>query len=331
MNHILSNQFNPPVDQVNFALRPQKLQEFIGQENLKEMLSVYLLSAKSRGQNLDHVLVYGPPGLGKTTLSQIIASEMNVNFKSTSGPILVKPADLAAILTNMKENEVLFIDEIHRLNIALEELLYSAMEDFNLDIIIGEGPSAKNIKIKLNKFTLVGATTRIGLISNPLRDRFGILLPLNFYLPHELQIVLQRGAELLKFNIRESGALEIANRARGTPRIALRLLRRVIDFAVVSKQNFIDGSFADLALSKIGVDKEGLNVNDYKYLKFISTSYGGGPVGLDTIAAGLGEEKDVIEETVEPYLIQIGFIQRTPRGRILNSKAINYFKSNLAI
>jgi Holliday junction DNA helicase RuvB len=303
------------------SIRPSLLSEFVGQEGMKENLQIFLSAAKKRSESLDHVLLYGPPGLGKTTISQIIAREMGVNFKATAGPILSKAADLAAILTNLQENDVLFIDEIHRLSIQIEEILYPAMEDFNLDLIIGEGPAARTMRINLPRFTLVGATTRLGLISNPLRDRFGIPLRLNFYDTEELKKVIQRGASILSIEISEEGAEEIARRSRGTPRIALRLMRRVRDFASFKSSNQISKEIADYALDKLEVDKMGLDSNDIRYMRFISDHYGSKPVGVETIAAALSEQRDSIEEAIEPYLMQIGFLHRTPRGRVLTDAA----------
>lgn len=311
----------------DLSLRPSFLNDFIGQKHLKHNLSVFMKAAKAREEPLDHTLLYGPPGLGKTTLAHIISKEMGVNLKSTSGPVISKAADLAAILTNLQDNDVLFIDEIHRLSITIEEVLYSAMEDFALDIIVGEGPSARSIRINLPKFTLVGATTRLGLLSNPLRDRFGIPLRLDFYDPEELKMVLKRGASLMKISISEDGAQEIASRARGTPRIALRLLKRVRDFAEIDGHTIITDKIADSALSRLDVDKIGLDGNDYRYLKFIAEHYSGGPVGVETIAAALSEQRDAIEDTIEPYLLQIGMIQRTPRGRMLSAEAMRYILS----
>ncbi|MDR0572255.1 MAG: Holliday junction branch migration DNA helicase RuvB [Rickettsiales bacterium] len=306
------------------ALRPNFLNDFIGQTELKNNIMVFIESAKIRGESLDHTLFYGPPGLGKTTLSHIIASEMGVNFKSTSGPILTKAGDLAAILTNLQPNDVLFIDEIHRLHTAVEEVLYSAMEDFKLDIIIGEGPAARIIKIDLPKFTLVGATTRLGLISNPLRDRFGIPMKLNFYNPEELAQIVKRDCILLKTKINDDGAYEIARRSRGTPRIAIRLLKRIRDFSIVAKKSEIDKEIVDLALARLNVDNMGLDGSDLKYLNFIIKNYNGGPIGIDTISAGLLEEKDSIEDTIEPYLIQCGFVNKTARGRVITEVAYNH-------
>jgi len=315
-------------DLVNTSLRPGDINDFIGQEKAKSNLKVFIEAAKKREQALDHTLFYGPPGLGKTTLAQIIAAELGTNFRSTAGPMLTKSGDLAAILTNLQENDVLFIDEIHRLNSSIEEILYPAMEDFNLDIIIGEGPSARTVKIDLPKFTLVGATTRIGLLTNPLRDRFGIPLRLEFYTPEELCRVLTRGAKILGAELTDEGAIELANRSRGTPRIGLRLLRRVWDFALVADSKIIDKEIASNSLNKLDVDRFGLDNNDRKYLLFIAENYGGGPVGIETIAAGLSEQKDTIDETIEPYLLQQGFIQRTPRGRCITRKAYDHLGIN---
>lgn len=301
------------------SVRPQMLESFVGQAQLKHNLRVFIESARMRNSNLDHTLFHGPPGLGKTTLAQIVAKEMGVNFRATSGPVLTKAGDLAAILTNLEANDVLFIDEIHRLNIAVEEILYSAMEDFKLDIMVGEGPSARSLRIDLPKFTLVGATTRVGLLSNPLRDRFGIPLRLQFYSCDELMQVINHASRSLMVNINEEGARQIASRARGTPRIAIRLLKRVNDFAAVSGSANIDGKIADKSLNSLEVDNLGLDSADKRYLSFIAEHYAGGPVGVETIAAGLSETRDTIEETIEPYLLQIGFIQRTPRGRVLGA------------
>lgn len=311
-------------DNQDYNLRPQKLNEFIGQKTLIENLKIFVSAAKLRSESLDHVLLYGPPGLGKTTLAQIISKEMGVNFRSTSGPILAKAGDLAAILTNLEQNDVLFIDEIHRLNTNIEEVLYSAMEDYSLDIIIGEGPAARSVKIDLPKFTLIGATTRIGLLSNPLRDRFGINLRLNFYSIEELSFVIKRASSLLDLKILENAIKEIAARSRGTPRIALRLLKRVRDFFSISKLEIIDKEIASYALEKLEVDSIGLDSNDHRYLSFIATHYQGGPVGVETICAGMSEQRDTIEETIEPYLIQKGFIHRTPRGRVMTKFAFEH-------
>jgi Holliday junction DNA helicase RuvB len=306
------------------VLRPSLLKEFIGQSKLKENLSVFIDSAKKRADVLDHSLFYGPPGLGKTTLAQIIAHEMGVGFKSTSGPVISKSGDLAAILTNLQAGDVLFIDEIHRLNKNVEEVLYSAMEDYKLDIIIGEGVSARAIKIDLPKFTLVGATTRIGLIANPLRDRFGILTRINFYDISELQKIVLRDADILEIRIEESGAFEIAKRSRGTPRIAIRLLKRVRDFAMSESCNIINQKIADNSLKRLEIDSAGLDSSDYRYLKFIANNYRGGPVGIETISSAISEERDTVEDAIEPYLIQQGFIEKTPRGRILTELAFKH-------
>lgn len=307
-----------------FSLRPNFLRDFVGQEHIKSNLQVFIQAAQNRKDALDHTLFYGPPGLGKTSLAHIVSKELGVNFKSTSGPALSKAADLAAILTNLQDNDVLFIDEIHRLNTNIEEILYPAMEDFSLDLIIGEGPAARSVKIDLARFTLIGATTRLGLLSNPLRDRFGIPLRLNFYTMEELVLVIKRAADLLDAKITQKGAEEIAKRARGTPRIALRLLKRVRDFASVAGKPEIDEIIADNALNRLEVDHAGLDSNDYRYLKFICDNYSGGPVGVETIAAALSEQRDAIEEAIEPYLIQIGLLQRTPRGRVLTDNAFRH-------
>lgn len=303
------------------TLRPQTLADFIGQQQARENLRVFIGAAKGRAQALDHVLFHGPPGLGKTTLAQIVAREMGVGFRATSGPILTKAGDLAAILTNLQPHDVLFIDEIHRLTVSVEEMLYTAMEDFKLDLMIGEGPAARAIRIDLPAFTLVGATTRLGLISNPLRDRFGIPVRLNFYEPEELVQVVSRAAGLIGTPIQADGALEIARRARGTPRIAVRLLKRVADFAQMEGAAAVDRALADKSLKLLEVDERGLDAGDRRYLAFIAEHYNGGPVGVETIAAGLSEQRDVIEETIEPFLIQLGFINRTPRGRMMTPGA----------
>ena len=313
-----------PAEQLEDAdsnLRPQTLGEFVGQKQARANLSVFIEAAKQRGEALDHVLFVGPPGLGKTTLAQIMARELGVNFRSTSGPVIAKAGDLAALLTNLDERDVLFIDEIHRLNPAVEEILYPAMEDYQLDLIIGEGPAARSVKIDLSKFTLVAATTRLGLLTTPLRDRFGIPVRLNFYEVAELEHIVKRSARIMQIGISENGALEIAKRARGTPRIAGRLLRRVRDFAIVAGQSEISREIADQALGQLEVDKIGLDDLDRRYLNVIGTDFGGGPVGIETIAASLSEPRDAIEDIIEPFLIQQGFLQRTPRGRMLTPRA----------
>lgn len=331
MNEIIKNKEKTENDSIENTLRPLFLSDFIGQHKIKENLKVFIESAKIRKETLDHTLFYGPPGLGKTTLSQIIAHEMGVGFKGTSGPIISKAGDLAAILTNLQPNDILFIDEIHRLHTSVEEVLYSAMEDYKLDIIIGEGPAARTIKIDLPKFTLVGATTRLGLLSNPLRDRFGIPLKLNFYTPEELQKIVERDCEILNVSISSEASYEVAKRSRGTPRIAIRLLKRVRDFAIVAKKQEIDLEIVKLALERLNVDEIGLDSSDIKYLKFIIENYGGGPVGIDTISAGLSEERDSIEDTIEPYLIQQGFINKTPRGRVATQNAYKHLKIDYKI
>jgi Holliday junction DNA helicase RuvB len=311
-------------DAAEGSLRPQRLTEFVGQQQARSNLSVFIEAARARREPLDHVLFVGPPGLGKTTLAQIVARELGVNFRATSGPVIAKAGDLAALLTNLEERDVLFIDEIHRLNPAVEEILYPAMEDFQLDLIIGEGPAARSVKIDLAKFTLIGATTRAGLITNPLRDRFGIPVRLNFYSVGELEQIVNRGARVLGIGMTADGANEIARRARGTPRIAGRLLRRVRDFALVAGASAIDRAAADRALVELEVDAAGLDAMDRRYLTMIAEHYGGGPVGIETIAAALSEPRDAIEEIIEPFLIQRGFLQRTPRGRLLTSHAFRH-------
>ncbi|KPP84905.1 MAG: holliday junction DNA helicase RuvB [Rhodobacteraceae bacterium HLUCCA08] len=303
------------------ALRPQELDDFIGQAEARANLAVFIESARRRGEAMDHTLFHGPPGLGKTTLAQIVARELGVGFRMTSGPVLAKAGDLAAILTNLEARDVLFIDEIHRLNPAVEEVLYPALEDFELDLVIGEGPAARTVRIELQPFTLVGATTRLGLLTTPLRDRFGIPTRLQFYTVDELHKIVTRGARLLGAPASDDGAREIAKRARGTPRIAGRLLRRVVDFAVVEGDGTVDRAIADRALTRLGVDHLGLDGADRRYLSLIAESYGGGPVGIETLSAALSESRDALEEVIEPYLLQQGLIQRTPRGRMLAAAA----------
>jgi Holliday junction DNA helicase RuvB len=303
------------------ALRPQLLTDFIGQAEARANLKVFIESAKMRQSAMDHTLFYGPPGLGKTTLAQIISRELGVNFRMTSGPVLAKAGDLAAILTNLDERDVLFIDEIHRMNPAVEEVLYPALEDFELDLVIGEGPAARTVRIDLQPFTLVGATTRLGLLTTPLRDRFGIPTRLEFYSVAELRRIVDRGANLMNIRIDGAGADEIARRARGTPRIAGRLLRRVVDFALVEGDGSITKELADGALTRLGVDNLGLDGADRRYLRLLAENYGGGPVGVETISAALAEARDAVEEVIEPFLLQQGLIQRTPRGRMLAAKA----------
>ncbi|MEJ6397174.1 Holliday junction branch migration DNA helicase RuvB [Yoonia sp. 208BN28-4] len=304
-------------DDADRALRPQTLDEFIGQRDARANLKVFIESAKMRGEAMDHALFHGPPGLGKTTLAQIMARELGVNFRMTSGPVLAKAGDLAAILTNLEARDVLFIDEIHRLNPAVEEVLYPALEDFELDLVIGEGPAARTVRIELQPFTLVGATTRMGLLTTPLRDRFGIPTRLEFYTEDELHQIVTRGARLMGAPADDAGAREIARRARGTPRIAGRLLRRVVDFAVVEGDGRVTQAIADMALNRLGVDHLGLDNADRRYLRLIGENYGGGPVGIETMSAALSESRDSLEDVIEPYLLQKGLIQRTPRGRML--------------
>ncbi|URI09707.1 Holliday junction branch migration DNA helicase RuvB [Aquincola tertiaricarbonis] len=315
---------SPNEEAIERALRPKGLAEYVGQAKAREQLEIFIGAAKKRAEALDHVLLFGPPGLGKTTLSHIIATELGVNLRQTSGPVLEKPKDLAAILTNLEKNDVLFIDEIHRLSPVVEEILYPALEDYQIDIMIGEGPAARSIKLDLQPFTLVGATTRAGMLTNPLRDRFGIVARLEFYTPEELARIVHRSAGLLNAPIDAAGAAEIARRSRGTPRIANRLLRRVRDYAEVKGNGRIDKSIADRALAMLDVDPHGLDVMDRKLLEAVVHRFDGGPVGLDNVAAAIGEESGTIEDVIEPYLIQQGYLQRTPRGRIATLAAYRH-------
>jgi Holliday junction DNA helicase RuvB len=313
-----------PEDSTEASIRPQSLDEFVGQQQLRDNLKVFIVAARGRRDALDHVLLHGPPGLGKTTLAQIVARELAVGFRMTSGPVIARAGDLAALLTNLEPRDVLFIDEIHRLNPAVEEILYPAMEDFQLDLIIGEGPAARSVRIDLPRFTLIGATTRSGLITNPLRERFGIPLRLQFYTPGELEQIVLRAARVLGVDLASSGAGEIAKRSRGTPRVAGRLLRRVRDFAAVDGARRIDAAAADAALLRLDVDAQGLDAMDRRFLRCIAENHDGGPVGVETLAAALSEQRDVIEEVIEPYLIQQGLLQRTPRGRMLSAQGFRY-------
>ncbi len=311
-------------DAFELKLRPESLDDFIGQRQLCDNLSVFVAAARGRGEAMDHVLLHGPPGLGKTTLAQIVSRELGVSFRATSGPVIARAGELAGLLTNLQPRDVLFIDEIHRLNPAVEEILYPAMEDFQLDLMIGEGPAARSVRIDLPPFTLVGATARSGLITTPLRERFGIPLRLNFYSPEDLQLIVERGARVLDLDLSHDGAHEIARRSRGTPRVAGRLLRRVRDFAAVDGTGRVDAKVADAALARLDVDQRGLDTMDRRYLSCIAANYAGGPVGVETLAAALSEQRDVLEEVIEPYLIQQGLLQRTQRGRMLTGNGYRY-------
>ncbi|WP_313164160.1 Holliday junction branch migration DNA helicase RuvB [Sedimentibacter sp.] len=330
-NEIVAGTVNNGEEELELSLRPQKLSQYIGQNKVKEVLNIFIESAKLRNQPLDHVLLSGPPGLGKTTLANIISNEMNVNIRVTSGPAIERPGDLAAILTNLNENDVLFIDEIHRLNKNVEEVLYPALEDYALDIIIGKGPSARSIRLDLPKFTLIGATTRSGMLAAPLRDRFGVLCNLDFYDAKDLKEIVVRSASIINIEIDDKGAEEISRRSRGTPRIANRLLKRVRDYAIVKSDGIIDTVTADLALRMLEIDQMGLDKLDRRILNTIIDFYKGGPVGLDTLAASIGEEKGTIEDVYEPYLLQIGYLNRTPRGRVvteLGYRHVNKIRQN---
>lgn len=323
---LISAQTKTPAEEaIERALRPQRLADYIGQDRVRDQLDLFIQAARQRGEALDHVLLFGPPGLGKTTLAHILARELGVNLRQTSGPVLERPGDLAALLTNLERNDVLFIDEIHRLSPVVEEILYPALEDYQIDIMIGEGPAARSIKLDIQPFTLVGATTRAGMLTNPLRDRFGIVSRLEFYTAQDLKTIVTRSAGLLKADIDDEGAHEIAKRSRGTPRIANRLLRRVRDVAQVRHNGAISAAIADQALSLLEVDREGFDLMDRKLLEAIIEKFEGGPVGLDNLAAAIGEAKDTIEDVLEPYLIQQGYLQRTPRGRVATSAAFAHF------
>ena len=316
---------SPNEEAIERALRPHNLDEYIGQTKAREQLEIFIAAARNRSEALDHTLLFGPPGLGKTTLAHIIAREMGVNLRQTSGPVLERPGDLAALLTNLEKNDVLFIDEIHRMSPIVEEILYPALEDYQIDIMIGEGPAARSVRLDLQPFTLVGATTRAGMLTNPLRDRFGIVARLEFYTPEELARIVTRSASLLNAMIVDQGALEIARRSRGTPRIANRLLRRVRDYAEVKGEGHITREIADAALKMLDVDPVGFDLMDRKLLEAVLFKFSGGPVGLDNLAAAIGEERDTIEDVLEPYLIQQGYLQRTPRGRIATPSAYQHF------
>lgn len=325
-NEIVAGTFNSGEEELELSLRPQKLSQYIGQNKVKEVLNIFIESAKMRAQPLDHVLLSGPPGLGKTTLANIISNELGVHIRVTSGPAIERAGDLAAILTNLNENDVLFIDEIHRLNKVVEEIMYPALEDFALDIIIGKGPSARSIRLDLPKFTLIGATTRSGMLASPLRDRFGVMCNLDFYEPEDLKEIVLRSANIINIEVNEKGADEIAKRSRGTPRIANRLLKRVRDYAIVKGEGIIDLKTADEALKMLEIDEIGLDKLDRRILNTIIDFYKGGPVGLDTLAASIGEEKGTIEDVYEPYLLQIGYLNRTPRGRVVSELGYKHVK-----